>query len=67
MVETIGILHFLYFRDTLFKPGGMYICQSSMASSHHATLSTQSQINTCPKGILDLRFYVMPLFLKVWL
>ena len=44
-----------------------FICQSSTASSHHATLSTQRQIYTHPKGISDRRFNVMPLFLKVGL
>ena len=54
MVENDRKLQFLYFRDILYKPSGRYTCQSSTASSHHASLSTQSQINTCPKGILDL-------------
>ena len=66
MVENIGKLQFLYFRDTLLKPSGRYNCQSSMASSHHASLSTQCQIYTCPKGILDLRFYCYTCIFKSW-
>ena len=56
MVENNAKLQFLYYKDTLFQPSGRYTFQSSTASSHHATLSTQSQINTCPKGTSDLRF-----------
>ena len=66
MVGNIGKLQFLYFRDTLYKPSGGYTCQSSKASSHHASLSIQSQINTCPKGILDLRFYCYTIIFKSW-
>ena len=66
MVENNGKLQFLYFRDILFKPSGRYTCQSSMASSHHASLSKQSQINTCPKGILDLKFYCYAFIFKSW-
>ena len=62
MVENNGKLQFLYYRDTLFKPSGSYTCQSSMASSHHASLSKQSQINTCPKGILDLLVLLLCLY-----
>ena len=66
MVENNGKLQFLYFRDTLYKPSGRYTCQSSTASSHHASLSTQSQINTCPKGILELVFYCYAFIFKSW-
>ena len=62
MVENNGKLQFLYFRETLFKPSGRYTCQSSTASSHHASLSTPTK--SCPKGILDLSFHCYAFIFK---
>ena len=66
MAENNGKILIYIFRDTPYKPSGMYICQPSLASSHRATHSAQSQIYTYPKGILDLRIYCHAFIFKSW-